>query len=168
MSLPQPPQRPLPPVHHVWVAAPGDGRRLYRTTVMQTAGLRRLAILWALGLALLIYSAVADPAHNVSLVAVAVVVPVVFVILLWRRSKLQEAIMTPGSVWATGFGANELLIITPISTLVIDYAALQPPRVVGSTVLIRTRYAASATSLPAALVPPEALAFLHQHTMQPS
>jgi hypothetical protein len=40
MSLPQLPQRPLPPVHHVWVAGLGDGRRLYRTTLMQTGGVR--------------------------------------------------------------------------------------------------------------------------------
>jgi hypothetical protein len=36
MSLPPVPQRPLPPVHHVWVAGPGDGRRLYRTTLIRT------------------------------------------------------------------------------------------------------------------------------------
>jgi len=166
--MPHLPQRPIPPVHHVWVAGPGDGRRLYRTTLMQTGGLRRLGILWALCVALLVFAVIADPSHNPTWLVVALVAPVVFVILLLRRTKAQEAIMAPRSVWATGFGANELLIVTPLSTLVIDYAALQPPRVIGSAVLIRTRYGASASSLPLDLVPPEALTFLHQHTMQPS
>ncbi len=74
--------------------------------------------------------------------------------------------MAPGSVWATGFGANELLIVTPISTLVIDYAALKPPQIAGSSVLIRTRYGASASSLPLELFPSEALTFLQQRTAQ--
>ena len=47
----------------------------------------------------------------------------------YRRSTAQAAMMAPGSIWASGFGANELLLVTPISTLVIDYAALRPPRV---------------------------------------
>jgi hypothetical protein len=80
----------------------------------------------------------------------------------------QAAMMPSGSVWASGFGANELLLVTPISTLVIDYAALRPPRVIGSAVLIQTRRLASTTSLPPERFPPEALTFLHQHTMQPS
>ena len=41
-------------------------------------------------------------------------------------------------------------------------------RVIGSAVLIQTRRLASTTSLPLELFPPEALTFLHQHTMQPS
>jgi hypothetical protein len=167
MSTPQLPQRPIPPVHHVWVAGPGDGRRLYRTTLMHTGGLRRLGILWVLCVALLVFAAVADPSHNLTWLVVALLAPVVFVVLLLRRTKAQEAIMAPGSMWATGFGANELMIVTPISTLVIDYAALQPPRVIGSAVLIRTRYGASASSLPLDLVPPEAIAFLHKRATQP-
>jgi hypothetical protein len=166
MSLPPVPQRPLPPVHHVWVAGPGDGRRLYRTTLIRTSGLRRLAVLWAISLALLVVSAVLDPSHNVTWLLVAMLFPVLFGFLLWRRSKAQEAIMAPGSVWATGFGANELLIITPISTLVIDYAALKPPQIAGSSVLIRTRHGVSASSLPLELFPPDALTFLQQRTAQ--
>jgi hypothetical protein len=166
MSLPQVPQRPLPPVHHVWVAGPGDGRRLYRTTLIRTSGLRRLGVLWALCLALLVVSAVLDPSHNVTWVMVAALFPVLFGFLLWRRSKAQEAIMAPGSVWATGFGANELLIVTPISTLVIDYAALKPPQIAGSSVLIRTRYGMSTSSLPLELFPSEALTFLQQRATQ--
>ena len=73
-----------------------------------------------------------------------------------------------GSIWASGFGANELPPVTPISTSVIDYAALRPPRVSGSAVLIQTRRLARTTSLPPELFPPEAMTFLHQHTMQPS
>ncbi len=162
------PQRPLPPVHHVWVAGPGDGRRLYRTTVIKTASMRWLAALWGLSLALLVYSVVLDPTHNATWLVVDIAFPVIFVLLLRQRSKAQEALMTPGSVWATGFGANELLIVTPASTLVIDYAALLPPHVAGLAVLIRTRYGVSATALPLQLFPPEALAFLTQRTAQHS
>jgi hypothetical protein len=158
------PQRPLPPVHHVWVASAGDGRRLYRTTLLRTSGLRRLGFLWALCLALLAFAAVQDPSHSITWVLVAVLFPVLFALLLWRRGKAQEAVMTPGSVWATGFGANELLIVTPISTMVIDYSALKPPQVAGSSLLIRTRYGASTTSLPLELFPPDAVAFLQQRT----
>jgi hypothetical protein len=122
--------------------------------------------LWALCLALLVASAVLDPSHNVTWVMVAALFPVLFGFLLWRRSKAQEAIMAPGSVWATGFGANELLIVTPISTLVIDYAALKPPQITGSSVLIRTRYGVSTSSLPLELFPSEALTFLQQRTAQ--
>lgn len=161
------PQRPLPPVHHVWVAGPGDARRLYRTTVIRTTSMRWLAALWVLSLALLVYSVVIDPTHNVTWLVVAIVFPVVFALLLRQRSKTQEALMTPGSVWATGFGANELLIVTPASTLVLDYAALLPPHIAGSSVLIRTRYGVGATALPLQLFPPEALAFLSQRTAQP-
>jgi hypothetical protein len=159
------PQRPLPPTHHVWVAGPGDGRRLYRTTLIRTVGLR-LGILWALCLILVLISVVLDPSHNLTWLVVTVLFLMLFVLLLWRRGKAQEAIMSPGSVWATGFGANELLIVTPISTLVIDYAALKPPRVAGSSVLIPTRYGAATTSLPLELFPPEALTFLQQRTAQ--
>ena len=166
MGHPPVPQRPLPPVHHVWVASAGDGRRLYRTTLLRTSGLRRLGILWTLCLALLALTAVQDPSHNLTWVLVAILFPVLFAFLLWRRGKAQEAVMTPGSVWATGFGANELLIITPISTMVIDYAALKPPQVAGSSLLIRTRYGASTTSLPLELFPPDAVAFLQQRTAQ--
>lgn len=146
----------------MWVASPGDGRRLYRTTVIQTSGMRRLAVLWALCLALVVVSVVLDPAHNVTWLAVAALFPALFVFLLWQRSKAQEAIMAPGSVWASGFGANELLIVTPISTLVIDYAALKPPQVTGPSILIRTKYGPSTTALPLELFPPEAVAFLNQ------
>ena len=165
MGHPPVPQRPLPPVHHVWVAGPGDGRRLYRTTLIRTSGLR-LGIVWGLCLALLTISAVLDPSHNVTWLVVAILSMVLFVILLWRRGKSQEAIMSPGSVWATGFGANELLIVTPISTLVIDYAALKPPKVAGPSVLIPARYGVRTTSLPLELFPPEALTFLQQRTAQ--
>jgi hypothetical protein len=168
VGAPQLPQRPIPPVHHVWVAGPGDGRRLYRATVFRTPGLIRLAILWTIALALLVVSVVFDPSHNITWVIVALIFPVFLFISLWRRSEAQAAMVAPGSVWASGFGTNELLLITPISTLVIDYAALRPPRVVGSAVLIQTRRLAGTTSLPLELFPPEALAFLHQHTMQPS
>ena len=166
MGHPPVPQRPLPPVHHVWVAGPGDGRRLYRSTLIRTSGLRRLGILWALCLVLLAVSAALDPAHNVTWLVIAILFPVLLAITLWRRSKAQEAIMAPGSVWATGFGANELLIVTPISTLVIDYAALRPPQIAGPSVLIRTRYGVSASSLPLELFPSEALTFLQQRTAQ--
>jgi hypothetical protein len=165
---PQLPQRPIPPVHHVWVAGPGDGRRLYRSTLFHASGLLRLGIIWAICLALLIFSVVADPTHDPTWLVIALFFPVLLIILLVRRSSAQAAMMAPGSVWATGFGANELLIVTPISTLVIDYAALRPPRVIGSAVLVQTRRLASTTSLPLELFPPEALTFLHQHTMQPS
>jgi hypothetical protein len=165
MSMPQLPQRPIPPVHHVWVAAPGDGRRLYRSTLFRTPGLVRLGIIWAICLALLIFSVVADPSHNITWLIIALFFPVFLIILLVRRSRAQAAMMAPGSVWASGFGANELLLVTPISTLVIDYAALRAPRVIGSAVLIQTRRLASTTSLPLELFPPDALTFLRQHTM---
>ncbi len=168
MGYPQLPQRPIPPVHHVWVASAGDGRRLYRSTVFHTPGLRRLGIVWAVCLTLLIASAVLDPSHNVVWVVVALLFPVFLMLSLWRRSMAQAAMMTPGSVWATGIGANELLIVTPVSTVVLDYAALRPPRVIGSAVLIQTKRLGGTTSLPLELFPPDALAFLHQHTMQPS
>jgi hypothetical protein len=168
VGAPQLPQRPIPPVHHVWVAGPGDGRRLYRSTVFRTPGLIRLGIIWAICLALLILAVFADPSHNVTWLVIALFFPVFLIILLLRRSMAQAAMMAPGSVWASGFGANELLLVTPISTLVIDYAALRAPRVIGSAVLIQTRRLASTTSLPLELFPPEAMTFLHQHTMQPS
>jgi len=168
VGYPRLPQRPIPPVHHVWVAAPGDGRRLYRSTLFRTPGLLRLGIMWAISVALLSVSAVLDPSHNITWLVVALFFAVILMLLLWRRSAAQAAMVAPGSVWATGFGANELLLVTPISTLVIDYAALRPPRVVGSAVLIQTRRLASTTSLPLELFPPEALTFLHQRTMQPS
>jgi hypothetical protein len=38
------PQRPIPPVHHVWVASAGDGRRLYRNAFLHTFGVWRLGI----------------------------------------------------------------------------------------------------------------------------
>jgi Na+/proline symporter len=139
---------------------------LYRTTLIRTSGLRRLGILWALCLALLVLLAVLDPSHDITWLLVAILAPALLAILLWRRGKAQEAIMSPGSVWATGFGANELLIITPISTLVIDYAALKPPRIAGSSLLIPTRYGPSTTSLPLELFPPEAVTFLQQRTAQ--
>jgi hypothetical protein len=161
---PQLPQRPIPPIHHVWVASPGDGRRLYRSALFRTAALWRLGILWAILLALLIFLVVEDPSHNITWLVVALVFPVLFIFLLFRRGKAQETLMAPGSVWASGFGANELLIVTPVSTLVIDYAALIPPRVGGSTVLIRTRYGVSTSSLPLELFPPDALAFLQQRS----
>ena len=66
VGAPQLPQRPIPPVHHVWVAGPGDGRRLYRSTLFRTPGLVRLGIIWAICLALLIFSVVADPTHNIT------------------------------------------------------------------------------------------------------
>ena len=159
---------PVPPVHHVWVAGPGDGWRLYRSTMFRAPGLLRLGIVWAIFLALLAFSAVADPSHDVTWLVVGLFFPVFLIILLFRRSRAQAALMTPGSVWATGFGANELLIVTPISTLAIDYAALRPPRVAGPAVLIQTRRLGSSSALPLELFPPDALAFLHQHTMQPS
>ena len=168
MGYPQLPQRPIPPIHHVWVAGPGDARRLYRGTVFRTPGLLRLGIIWAVFLVLLMFSVVLDPSHNVTWLVIGLLFPVLFVFLLLRRTRTQEAMMAPGSVWATGFGANELLMVTPISTVVIDYAALRPPRVVGPAVLIQTKRLASSTSLPVELVPPDALAFLHQHTMMPS
>jgi hypothetical protein len=168
VGYPQLPQRPIPPVHHVWVAGPGDARRLYRGTMWRTPGLLRLGIIWSICLVLLIVAVALDPTHNVTWLVIGLLFPVLFVFLLLRRSKTQEAMMAPGSVWATGFGANELLIVTPISTVVIDYAALRPPRVVGPAVLIQTKRLASSTSLPHELIPPDALAFLHQHTMIPS
>jgi hypothetical protein len=158
------PQRPIPPVNHVWVAAPGDGRRLYRSTVARTPALQLLGIVWAVCLALLVVGVATDPAQNITWLVVAVIFPTVFISLLIRRGKAQEALMAPGFVWASGFGANELLIVTPVSTLLVDYAALVPPRIVGPAVLIRTRYATTATSLPLQLFPPEALAFLRQRT----
>ncbi|BBX48017.1 hypothetical protein GCM10009641_09390 [Mycobacterium cookii] len=165
MSLPEQfPQRPIPPLHHVWVAGPGDGRRIFRTALMRSAGLARLGVLWVISMALLIISAQGNTDQIIAWLVVAVLLPVLFVILLLRRSKAQEAIMAPGSVWATGFGANELLIVTPISTLIVDYAALRPPQVVGPAVLLRTRYGASPASLPLELFPPEALTFLNQRT----
>jgi hypothetical protein len=163
-GTPQLPQRPIPPVHHVWVASPGDGRRLYRTALFRTAALWRLAILWAILVASVVVLVAVDPQHNITWLVVVLLFPVLFVVLLLRRGKPQEALMAPGSVWASGFGANELLIVTPISTLVIDYAALLPPRVAATTVLIRTRYGASSTWLPLALFPPDALAFLQTRT----
>ena len=69
---------------------------------------------------------------------------------------------------ATGFGANELLIVTPISTVVFDYAALRPPRVIGPAVLIQTRRLGGTTSLPRELFPPDALAFVQQRALQSS
>jgi hypothetical protein len=126
VGAPQLPQRPIPPVHHVWVAGPGDGRRLYRSTLFRTPGLMRLGIIWAICLAVLIFLVVTDPSHNITWLIIALFFPVVLVILLVRRSTAQAAMMAPGSVWASGFGANELLLVTPISTLVIDYAALRP------------------------------------------
>jgi hypothetical protein len=168
--MPQLPQRPIPPVHHVWVAGPGDGRR-YRRTLFRTPGLMRLGIIWAICLALLIFAVVADPSHNITWITwlvIALFFPVFLIIVLLRRSMAQAAMMAPGSVWASGFGANELLLVTPVSTLVIDYAALRPPRVIGSAVLIQTRRLASTTSLPLELFPPEAITFLHQQTMQSS
>jgi hypothetical protein len=164
LAPPQVPQRAIPPVHHVWVASPGDGRRLYRSALLRTAALWRLGILWAILVALLVFVVVEDPSHNITWLVVALVFPILFVFLLLRRGKPQEALMAPGSVWASGFGANELLIVTPVSTLVIEYAALVPPRVTTSTVLIRTRYGASTTWLPLQLFPPDALAFLRQRT----
>jgi hypothetical protein len=164
VGYPQLPQRPIPPVHHVWVAQPGDARRLYRGTVWRTPGLLRLGIIWAVCLALLIAAVVLDPTHNVTWLVIGLLLPVLFIFLLMRRTKTQEAMMAPGSVWATGFGANELLIVTPISTVVIDYAALRPPRVVGPAVLIQTKRLSSSTSLPLELVPPEAQTFLQQRT----
>jgi Na+/proline symporter len=164
VGAPQLPQRPIPPVHHVWVAGPGDGRRLYRSTLFRTPGLIRLGIIWAICLALLIFSVVADPTHNITWLVIALSFPVVLIILLWRRSTAQAAMMAPGSVWASGFGTHELLLVTPISTLVIDYAALRPPHVIGPAVLIQTRRLASTTSLPLELFPPEAIAFLHERT----
>jgi hypothetical protein len=166
VGAPQLPQRPIPPIHHVWVAGPGDGRRLYRSTLFRTPGLVRLGIIWAICLALLIFAVVADPTHNVTWLVIALFFPVFLVILLLRRSMAQAAMMPPGSVWASGFGTHELLLVTPISTLVIDYAALRPPRVIGSAVLIQTRRLASTTSLPLELFPPEAIAFLSQRTTQ--
>jgi hypothetical protein len=141
---------------------------LYRSTLFHASGLLRLGIIWAICLALLIFSVVADPIHDPTWLVIALFFPVLLIILLVRRSSAQAAMMAPGSVWATGFGANELLIVTPISTLVIDYAALRPPRVIGSAVFVQTRRLASTMSLPLELFPPEALTFLHQHTMQPS
>jgi hypothetical protein len=113
-------------------------------------------------------SVVIDPAHNITWVIVGFLLPVFVFISLWRRSEALAAMVAPGSVWATGFGTNELLLVTPISTLVIDYKALRPPRVIGPAVLIQTRRLAGTTSLPLQLFPPDALTFLHQHTMQPS
>jgi hypothetical protein len=168
VGYPQLPQRPIPPIHHVWVAAPGDGGRLYRSTLFRTPGLLRLGILWALCVALLTVGVVLDPSHDVTALVIALFFPVVLILLLWRRSSAQAAMVAPGSVWASGFGANELLLVTPISTLVIDYAALRPPRVVGSAVLIQTRRLAGTTSLPLELFPPDALTFLRQRTSQPS
>ncbi|OBK41583.1 hypothetical protein A5658_17880 [Mycobacterium sp. 1245111.1] len=168
MGYPQLPQRPIPPIHHVWVAQPGDGRRLYRGTMLHTPGLLRLGIIWAVCLTLLIVAAALDPSHNITWVFVALLFPLLLILSLWRRSMAQAAMMAPGSVWATGFGTNELLIVTPISTVVFDYAALRPPRVIGPAVLIQTRRLVGTTSLPRELFPPDALAFVHQHTMQPS
>ena len=165
MSLPEQfPQRPIPPVHHVWVASAGDGRRVFRATLLRTGGLARLGVLWAISIGLLIISAHGNTDQIIAWLIVGLLVPAFFVILLLRRSKAQEAIMAPGSVWASGFGADELLIVTPISTLVVDYVALRPPRVVGPAVLLRTRYGASPALMPVELFPPEALTFLHQRT----
>jgi len=168
VGYPQLPQRPIPPIHHVWVAQPGDGRRLYRSTLFRSPGLLRLGIIWAVCLALLSVSAVLDPSHNLVWLFVALLFPALLMLSLWRRSMAQAATMAPGSVWATGFGPNELMIVTPLSTVVFDYAALRPPRVIGPAVLIQTRRLAGTTSLPVELFPPDAVAFVQQRTMQPS
>jgi len=39
VGAPRLPQRPIPPIHHVWVAGPGDGRRFYRRTLFRASGL---------------------------------------------------------------------------------------------------------------------------------
>ena len=58
-----------------------------------------------------------------------------------------------GTIWASGFGANELPPVTPISASVIDYVALRAPRVSRSAVLMQTRrgekHVASRRSFPA-------------------
>ena len=74
VGYPQLPQRPIPPIHHVWVAAPGDGRRLYRSTLFRIPGLLRLGIMWAICVALLSVSAVLDPLHDLTLLAMALCV----------------------------------------------------------------------------------------------
>jgi hypothetical protein len=162
--VPELPRRAVPPVHHTWVASTGDGRRFYRSAVAGSGGLRRFGIFWAIALACAVFTSVVHPATAIAWLGGAVFGGALFVLLLVSRIRLGDKAIPPGSVWASGFGANELLIITPTSTLVVDYAALLPPRVRGSVVLIRTREGAGSVPLSLELFPPAALTFLQQRT----
>jgi hypothetical protein len=154
------PQRPVPPVHHVWVAAAGDGKRLYRSAFLRTFGVRRLAI-YVVALVTVGAIAVIEPGAGIPWLIALITFVVMVAVLVVRRGNMADKYMQAGAVWATGFGANELLVITPINTLIIDYAALSPPRAIGLAVLIRVRHG-STLFLPRELVPPAALSLLQQ------
>jgi hypothetical protein len=134
---------------------------LYRNAFLHTVGVWRLGI-YVAALASVGVIAVIEPGAGIPWLIALITFVVVVAVLVVRRGNIADEYMQAGSVWATGFGANELLVITPINTLIVDYAALAPPRATGLAVLIRVRHG-STLFLPRELVPPTALSLL-QHS----
>ncbi|GAB2662055.1 hypothetical protein GCM10027169_25830 [Gordonia jinhuaensis] len=163
MNQATPPIRPLPPVHHIWVASDGDQGRLARASVVRSSSSRQWVVLGVVLVAGLLLSLTGGVVGAISWIfGMAVALAIIFGSAMARYNRVLAPVAYSGAVWTTGFGPASLMIANPLTTQIIDYAAVKSIDAGNDYVTIRTRASVIPTTIPAALFPPEAQSFVNQ------
>lgn len=161
------PQQPLapirmaPPLHHTWVAEPGDHDALALASVKIAAMTPAVVAVVGLTVILALLDIVSGSfADTGGLLLFLVVFVLAFPIALYLRAKkVLAATAYPGAVWALGFDESSIVLVDPRATAVVAYDMYCKPRRRFGVVTLRNSVTNGLTVLPAELVPE--LAFAH-------
>lgn len=162
-TAPTPPQRPFPPIQHQWIAGPGDASRCAWAVARAMMWNKPMWAVYAFLTAVTVWD-------FTRMGWLGVFTPILFCIVLGGlflayfaiNLSATRALLSPGTVWAAGFGPTEMSLISPTSTSVIDYAAITAARRVGPVVVIRYRGGVLYDGIPSQLVPERELQMLRR------
>ncbi|MBS4100195.1 hypothetical protein [Tsukamurella paurometabola] len=148
------PQRPFPPIQHQWIAGPSDATRAAWAVARAMMWNKPMWVLYAVIAALTVWDFTRMGWLGLfSVVVFSLALGLLFLVYFGYYLSATKALLSPGATWATGFGPAELSLINPISTSVIDYAAITGARRVGPVVVIRYRGGVLYDGIPSQLVP---------------
>ncbi|CAM3824463.1 hypothetical protein TSST111916_08805 [Tsukamurella strandjordii] len=159
---PQLPHRPFPAIQYTWVADKHAAWRAAHSLALSMIWNKPMWAVYLVCVALLTRRALLygarDAAENVAVLAVVLVIVYLYYLARYRRST--TALAAPGAVWASGFGSDGFILVTPIHTEIVDYAAIGKVRKVASVVVCRYKAGLLYDILPNALVPDHELEIL--------
>ncbi|KXP00768.1 hypothetical protein [Tsukamurella pseudospumae] len=155
---PRLPERSFPALQHYWVADQRSRADLTRS--VQSAMLWNAAawVLYALVAVLVVLQFLLSVVLGVfALTVFAFVFGTMFVGAHWYIKRAVGAMVPLGATWASGFGPDSLVLVSPMATSVLDYSAIVSARRAGAVVICRLKGDAMYEIIPGILVPDQEL-----------
>lgn len=164
-ATPMPPQRPFPPIQHHWVADERSRAALTGSVIRAMLWNPAAWVLYGVITALVAFQFVLSIAMGIfSIVVFGLTFSVVFAGVYWYTRRAVRAIVPVGAPWATGFGPDGLVVVSPMATTVLDYSAIVSARRSGEVIVCRLRGDALYELIPGILVSDQELQMLRSRT----